>query len=326
MENQPQPQQPNQPSNTDEPTPITTPQQSVPPVVPQGQPRVIANEGNKSFLVAFLLSVFLGFLGVDRFYLGKIGTGILKLLTLGGLGIWALIDQIFLLANHTKAKDGSALKDYDKNRKVALIIFIIAWLLSVTTCWYNAMILNKTIDTINKCSQGCSVHATFSGSSSTDNTPQAKGVTTETPLGQAVTGTGDAADWSVKVTSVNPNPQTVGDAPDAGMQYIEVDFAITNNSKDSDLFPGNFYYQTAKGKLYNDTRVLGNGPNIDSKNVHLTDASKQQIGVVSIDPGQTDTSYYSLYQIPKGDVGEVLWLDGIFDAQGTKLGIFDLHS
>lgn len=51
----------------------------------------------KKHSVALLLSLFLGWLGIDRFYLGKGGTGFLKLITLGGFGIWYLID-IFMIA------------------------------------------------------------------------------------------------------------------------------------------------------------------------------------------------------------------------------------
>ena len=50
----------------------------------------------KSWMAALLLSVFVGSLGIDRFYLGKVGTGILKLLTFGGFGVWWLVDVILI--------------------------------------------------------------------------------------------------------------------------------------------------------------------------------------------------------------------------------------
>jgi len=51
---------------------------------------------NKDYMTALLLSIFLGGLGIDRFYLGYTGLGIAKLLTLGGCGIWSLIDLILI--------------------------------------------------------------------------------------------------------------------------------------------------------------------------------------------------------------------------------------
>lgn len=44
---------------------------------------------------AMLLSVFVGYLGVDQFYAGNVGFGIGKLLTIGGLGVWWTIDTVF---------------------------------------------------------------------------------------------------------------------------------------------------------------------------------------------------------------------------------------
>jgi len=67
-----------------------------------------AGEG-KNWLVALLLSIFLGNLGIDRFYLGYIGLGILKLLTLGGCGIWWLIDLILIASNKMKDSKGNPL-------------------------------------------------------------------------------------------------------------------------------------------------------------------------------------------------------------------------
>jgi thiol:disulfide interchange protein len=62
--------------------------------------------GGKSWLVAVLLCVFLGGLGIHRFYLGYTWQGIVQLLTLGGLGIWALIDFIRIIIRSLEPKDG----------------------------------------------------------------------------------------------------------------------------------------------------------------------------------------------------------------------------
>ena len=58
---------------------------------------------------AALLCFFLGGLGVHRFYVGKIGTGILMIFTLGGLGIWLIIDFVMILTGSFKDKKGKNL-------------------------------------------------------------------------------------------------------------------------------------------------------------------------------------------------------------------------
>jgi len=57
-----------------------------------------------NWLICLIMSVIFGGLGVDRFMMGKIGTGILKLITFGGFGIWWLIDLILIATKH-KFKD-----------------------------------------------------------------------------------------------------------------------------------------------------------------------------------------------------------------------------
>jgi len=61
----------------------------------------------KNIVIATILSFFLGGLGVDRFYLGNIGLGLGKLLTLGGFGVWSLIDFLYIVLGY--AKDGDEL-------------------------------------------------------------------------------------------------------------------------------------------------------------------------------------------------------------------------
>lgn len=63
----------------------------------------------KSRSTAFLLSYFLGYLGADRFYMGQIGLGVLKLLSCGGLGMWYLIDLILHALGELKDSEGKRL-------------------------------------------------------------------------------------------------------------------------------------------------------------------------------------------------------------------------
>ena len=66
---------------------------------------------DKQKIVAGLLQLFIGSLGIGRFYLGYTGIGVAQLLTCGGLGIWALIDAILILIGKVPDAQGRPLRD-----------------------------------------------------------------------------------------------------------------------------------------------------------------------------------------------------------------------
>jgi len=63
----------------------------------------------KNWVVAVVLSLLLGYLGADRFYLGSGGLGFLKLITLGGFGLWWLIDIALMATRYARDGRGRAL-------------------------------------------------------------------------------------------------------------------------------------------------------------------------------------------------------------------------
>ena len=66
----------------------------------------------KRILPAFLLCFFLGVFGAHRFYVGKVGTGVLELLTIGGFGLWWLADLILILTGSFKDGDGQQITQW----------------------------------------------------------------------------------------------------------------------------------------------------------------------------------------------------------------------
>lgn len=78
--------------------------------------------GGRTFLAAWLFALLLGFWGADRFYLGKIGTAIAKLLTLGGLGVWVLVDLILVLVGAQRDREGRPLEGYEEHKRIAWIV------------------------------------------------------------------------------------------------------------------------------------------------------------------------------------------------------------
>ncbi len=86
----------------------SNPQNSQTPPMPPQQPPG-PQPGQKDWLTALLLSILLGGWGVDRFYLGYTGLGVLKLITGGGCGVWWLIDWIMILTDKMTDAEGRPL-------------------------------------------------------------------------------------------------------------------------------------------------------------------------------------------------------------------------
>lgn len=83
----------------------------------------------KSYVITWLLALFLGPFGVDRFYRGQVGVGLAKLFTCGGCGVWTLIDLVLILVGAARDKFGRPLTDRDKYKVVSWIVTPIVLLL-----------------------------------------------------------------------------------------------------------------------------------------------------------------------------------------------------
>lgn len=120
---------PQQPANYQQqsgqtPQPQMTPEQQWD--TPQPSPAAPTGEvSDKSYVLAVIFSFLFGGIAVDRFYLGHIGTGIAKLLTFGGLGIWAIVDLFLIAFGKLKDKQGRELQGYRENRNWMRVVVIV---------------------------------------------------------------------------------------------------------------------------------------------------------------------------------------------------------
>lgn len=68
------------------------------------------NAGDKDWTTTLLLAIFLGTIGIHRFYTGHTAIGLIQLFTLGGCGIWTIIDIIYILTDKYTDAEGKALR------------------------------------------------------------------------------------------------------------------------------------------------------------------------------------------------------------------------
>ncbi len=114
----------------------------------------------RHFLAVFFLSFMWGVFGADRFYLGKIWTGFLKLITFGGFGIWAIIDLTMVMSGSMRDKDGNEMLDTTRYKKFAgrtVLIFSLVLGLFVLITWVT------TIYTVNQFMQNGGVEKLLQG-------------------------------------------------------------------------------------------------------------------------------------------------------------------
>jgi TM2 domain-containing membrane protein YozV len=69
-----------------------------------------SDPSDKDWGSTLLISIFLGWLGIDRFFLGYTGLGVLKLVTVGGCGVWSLVDTILIALNKLPDSQGKLLR------------------------------------------------------------------------------------------------------------------------------------------------------------------------------------------------------------------------
>jgi hypothetical protein len=140
--------------------------------------------------------------------------------------------------------------------------------------------------------------------------------------GHSYTYTGNAS-YTLKLSSVIPNPQVSGSAPSAGMEYLEVDVAVTNNGTVWTYPPRDtMYYLLSTGKEIDTLDDAGSNSNVSIPGKQ----SMTDLNYVAINPNQT-LVFYLLYEIPKASNGKVVLNQNIGSTSDSNpaVAIFNLN-
>jgi hypothetical protein len=145
----------NEPTTEEVDMPVVTPQVVEPEVVSLPVTDKTLKPEGRHFLAVFFFSFFWGTFGVDRFYLGKIPTGILKLITFGGFGIWTLIDLALIMTGAMTDKQGRPMLEFQRYKKLASRTVLWFVILTALTLLFSGISAIITItDLINKYQSG----------------------------------------------------------------------------------------------------------------------------------------------------------------------------
>ncbi|NNH07154.1 TM2 domain-containing protein [Cellulomonas fimi] len=282
-------------------------------------------ESDKTFLVTWLLSLLVGGFGVDRFYLGKIGTGIAKLLTCGGCGVWWLVDLILVLTNSTKDKHGRRLAGYEQNKKVALIVSAVVVALSLVSSALEApdriARMNARADSVesqlDELQEGAAAAAEESAQEPVEEPlpeepaaeePAAEQGTRENPLplGTPVTVEDyDGPAWEVTLgaptydatEAVRAANQFNEEAP-AGLTYVVVPVTVTRlgAAAEAPWIGLNIEYVTASGTTHTsaDTMAVAPEPTFNDINELYTGASGAGNVVLAVPTGDAGTGAWKI--------------------------------